>query len=208
MSALASPSVSAPKIRLWRWTVTRYDRALDLGLFTGRRVELVEGSIVRMAAQHEPHVHCVKKADSMLASAFGAGYTTRRQAPIHLGRWSKPEPDIVVVPGTDEDYLRNGPPTSALVLVEVSDATLAYDRGRKAAMYAKNSILDYWILNLIDRQLELHRRPIKDPSVRNRFRYADIAILKPDEELVPLARPDLKIRVGDLLPVLPSGSRR
>jgi Uma2 family endonuclease len=120
--------------------------------------------------------------------------------PIHLGRLSKPEPDLAVVVGSPRDYVKSGAPTTALLLIEVAETTLALDRGRKASLYAKFGISDYWVLNLIDRQLEVHRQPIGDAAHRHRFRYADIQTFKAGDSVVPLAAPDAAIRVDELLP--------
>jgi Uma2 family endonuclease len=155
-----------------------------------------------MAAQYEPHVIAVMKTDRAAAKAFGEGHVIRRQAPIHLGRWSKPEPDIAVLAGELEDFIASGPPTSALLLTEVSDATLSVDRGKKLALYAKHGIQDYWILNLVARQLEVHRRPISDPSARYKFRYAEMFACTAEQEIAPLARPQSPISVADMLPAV------
>jgi Uma2 family endonuclease len=188
------------EFKTYRWTVARYDRLTADGAFDDQRVELLEGRIIRMPPQKEPHVAGVSRTARALSSCFAEGYYIRTQSPIHLGRLSKPEPDVAVVIGTYQDYLKSGTPTTALLLVEVSDATLALDRGRKASVYAKFGILDYWVLNLIDRQLEVHRRPIGDAAHRYRFRYADIGILKEGDSVTPLAAPAASIAVRDLLP--------
>jgi Uma2 family endonuclease len=186
--------------RLWRMSVSRYDRLTEFGWFDDHRVELIEGKVIRMPAQAEPHVAAVSLAARAITGAFGSGYYVRVQAPLVQGRYSKPEPDAAVVPGTERDYLKTGTPASALLVIEVSDSTLTQDRGRKAAIYAGTGILDYWIVNLIDRQLEVHRNPISDRNLKWRFRYADVKILKPTDSVAPLAVPHAIVRVSDLLP--------
>lgn len=198
-SQVAAPSAS----KAWRCSVKKYDRAYDIGLFDGRKVELIDGKIIRMSPQNEPHVIAVMKTDSAISKTFGEGYIIRRQAPIHLGPWSKPEPDIAVVSGTLEDSLTAGTPTQALLVIEISDATLTVDRNKKMALYAEHGIQDYWIVNLVDRQLEIHRRPIPDRTARYRFRYADVVVLMPEQEASPLARPGATIKVATMLPGLP-----
>jgi Uma2 family endonuclease len=189
-------------VKSWRWTVAKYDRAYELGWFDGQRVELIEGRVVRMSPQLEPHVAAISIGMALLPKLFGEGFTVRCQAPLQFGLRSKPEPDFAVVPGEASTYLSQGCPTSALLVIEVSDKTLAYDRGRKAGTYATNGIQDYWILNLVDRQLEVHRRPV--PTSRRHFRHADVVVLKPEQQVSALMRPDLIIRVSDLLPKFPS----
>jgi Uma2 family endonuclease len=187
--------------RAWRWTVDSYDRAASLGIFAGRRVELIEGRVFDMPAQHEPHVAAVVRCDRALEVAFGAGgYAIRRQAPVQFSKTSAPEPDIAVVPGSAEDYLRRGAPTSALLVIEVSDATLAFDRSVKLALYARHGIQDYWILNLVDWWLEVYRQPLRDRSAKRGYRYGQTTQVDADGTIAPLAKPDAFIRVADLLP--------
>src|SRR5262249_46272485 len=91
-------------------------------------------------------------------------------------------------------------PTSALLLVEVSDTTLAYDRSTKASLYARAGIADYWTVNLVDRQVEVRRNPVPDPSQPYGFRYADEIILSPAHFVSPLAARQAQIPGADLLP--------
>jgi len=193
-----------PGPRLRRYTIAEYDRMAREGFFDGQRVELVEGRIIVMAAQYEPHVAGVSLAARAAERAFGPGYWVRRQNPIRLGKRSKPEPDVAVVVGSENDYIDSGAPENPLLIIEVSDTTLRLDRGRKAAMYAKYSVADYWILNIIDRQLEVHREPIHDPSHRSKFHYADVKALKLGESVAPLAAKDAHIPVADIMPKSPS----
>jgi len=181
-------------------TVDRYDRLAELGWFGDQRVELIEGRIVRMAAQLEPQVASVSLGAKAAARAFGAGYYVRFQAPLVQGKFSKPEPDLAVVRGSERDYLNSGTPTTALLVIEISDTTLRQDRGRKASIYARWGIADYWILNLVDRQLEVHRDPVRDRKYKMGFGYASIQVVKPGDSIAPLAAPQALIAVADLLP--------
>ena len=204
-AALISPSPPpAARLKSWRWTVAHYERAAAMGWFRDQRVELIEGKVVRMPPQLEPHVAAIHLGKPVLAGAFGDGYTIRSQAPIRLSNRSKPEPDLAVVPGDPDYYVIHGPPASALLIVEVSDSTLIADRVVKAELYAKHSIQDYWIVNLVDRQLEVHRRPILQRIAgRRRFRYADVTVLRPDASSLvsPLAVPNVQIKVASLFPI-------
>lgn len=116
---------------------------------------------------------------------------------LNLVPFSAPDPDAAVVLGPPT---RKGSyPTTALLVVEVSDSTLVYDRTRKAAIYARAGIAEYWIVNLVDHQLEVHRNPVSNASSRPRHRYQDIVILPPGSVISPLAMPKAVIRVRDLL---------
>ena len=106
---------------------------------------------------------------------------------------------MCVVPGSARDYLVTHP-TGAALVVEVAASGLAIARGRKAAMYARNGIADYWVLNLLDRVLEVHREPVRRPGTRYRWGYGAIDLIHPEGSVSPLALPAVRILVADLLP--------
>jgi Uma2 family endonuclease len=173
-------------------------RLFDQGFFRGQGVELIEGEIIRMPQQRSPHYKAVWLADAALRTALGPGFWIRAQGPVHLLKRSAPVPDVSVVTGSIQDY--DDHPTSALLIVEVSDSTLSYDRGPKASLYAKAGIADYWIVNLKGRQLEVRRRPVRDRTQVFRHRYADVQALLPGNHATPLAAPKARVAVSDLLP--------
>jgi Uma2 family endonuclease len=183
-----------------RWTYEEYQRLADVGFFFKRRVELLGGKIIDMAAQYDLHAAGVLLAEKAASKAFGAGYVVRPQLPLHLGRISGPEPDIAVVPGEIRDYVGTGHPKSALLVIEVSDSTLQYDRRRKGPRYARAGYQDYWIVNLVDKCVEVYRRPVADPSARLGWRYADVSVLTPPASIAPIAAPAGSIAIADLLP--------
>jgi Uma2 family endonuclease len=183
-----------------RWTRDEYYQMLDLGFFIDQRVELIDGEIIEMPAQKDVHAIIVGVAHKVLDRLFGDTHWTRMQLPLTLPDDSEPEPDVSVVPGSPRDYLGKGHPKSALLVVEVSDTTLRFDRRRKAPVYASAGIQDYWIINLIDMQIEVHRKPFADPSQPHGFRYDETFTLKAGQSLAPLARPQASISVADLLP--------
>jgi len=181
-----------------RWTSDEYYRLAELGFFRDRRVELVEGDIVEMSRLKPPHAISIELADSALRAAFGPGHRIRMQLPIDLGRRSQPEPDAIVLAGSPRDYAEH--PKSALLILEISDTTLRYDRVVKGHLYARASVADYWILNLVDRRLEVHRQAEQDPARRGRWIYAQRTIFSAEGHIAPLAKPDVLIAVADLLP--------
>ena len=97
-----------------------------------------------------------------------------------------PDPDIAVVRG-DPDNPADDNPTSALLVVEVSDSMLSYDRNAKASMYAAAGIADYWIVNIPDRQLEIRRNPQPDSTAEFGHSYGSLTTLKPGDTATPLA---------------------
>ncbi len=173
----------------------------DAGVFgPDERVELLEGRVIVMPAMHNPHATAVILTDEALRRVFTPrSFIIRQSLPVQFSTLkSEPQPDFSVLPGKARDYLdREQPwknPSTALIVVEVSDSTLAEDRGRKKRIYSKGGIEDYWIVNLVDMVLEVHRLP-------ERGEYSSIRVLRPGESIAPLAAPrKQKIRVADLLP--------
>jgi Uma2 family endonuclease len=134
-----------------------------------------------------------------LERAFGEGWFAQVQSPIALDDRSEPEPDVCVVRGSPRDYAEAHPRRPALI-VEVAQSDLRLARGRKAVAYARNRITDYWIVNLVDRVLEVHREPARPGPARRGWGYASIAMLGAETGITPLAVPDALVRVADLLP--------
>lgn len=184
------------------WTREDYYRAGELGLFRpGERLELIKGEIVtKMSPQGIPHAIAIQLCETAADAAFeGQGCHIRAQMPMTLPDDSEPEPDIAVVRGGIRDYeTRHPSAVDVLLLIEVSDSTLAFDRRGKAALYAQVGIPDYWVVNLRGRQLEVRRDPVEDV-------YQDVIVLSEAEFVSPLSLPNVSIPVTDLLPrVLPS----
>ena len=152
-----------------------------------------------MPPQKDLHAAAVLLARDAFITAFGAGHCVRDQLPLQLGKWSEPEPDIAVVPGSPRDYIGTGHPTGALLVVEVSDATLRFDRRTKLGLYSKYAIDDYWIINLIDKHVEVYREPVPDPGHPFGHRYGSMTVYKRGQSIQPLARSS-PVRVDDLLP--------
>jgi Uma2 family endonuclease len=134
-----------------------------------------------------------------LEQAFGSGWFVQTQSPIILDDRSEPEPDVCVIRGSPRDYTEAHPTRPALV-VEVAQLGLGLARGRKAAAYARARIADYWIVNLVERRLEVHREPARPGPARRSWGYADIKMVPPGATVTPLAVPAAAVRVADLLP--------
>lgn len=181
-----------------RWTRVEYGHMGDMGLFDGVRVELLNGDVWNVPPQTPPHYTAVRLASVLLKAALGGSHTVRPQGPIVLSDDSEPEPDVVVVPGTARDYADHHPtPGEVRLLVEVSDATLAMDRGSKRGAYAREGIAEYWIINLVDRQLEVHRDPASLPTDPG---YKTRQVLVEGDTVTPLFASGSAIAVADLLP--------
>lgn len=191
--------VQEDSIKSFQWTQEKYYQMADMGFFQGKRVELIEGEIIEMSPMNKPHATAIRKLLSILNKVFPSGYLVDSQLPMSFSKISEPEPDIAVIKGEIADFADSHPKTAELI-IEVSDATLYYDRNRKASLYAKNKIQDYWILNLKNKRLEVYRRPIKDKTTYYGFGYAESFIFTENDEVAPLVQPDAKIKVADLLP--------
>ncbi len=180
-----------------RWTRAEYYRLGELGFFAGRHVELICGEIVLMSPISEPHVAGVSLTTDAIKAAFGPGFYVRVQAPINLGD-SDPEPDVAVVTGGPRETLIT--PTSALLVVEVSDTSRDYDTTTKAELYATAGVPEYWVLDLEHRQLLVFRDPVPLPVGLGATAYRTHLTLGPDETVSPLAAPTALVKVADLLP--------
>ena len=184
-------AIAAPKPHLW--TRAEYDQVIAAGGFDPEaRLELIDGEIIDMPPQRSRHATAIQLAEQVFRAVFPPGYSVRTQLPLALDDISEPEPDLAVVRGKPRDYC-NAHPTTALLILEVAESSLDFDRGRKLRLYARNGILDYWILDLTSEAIEVYRQPTGD-------RYTDTAILTRGQRLAPLAAPDAAIAVIDLLP--------
>ena len=176
-----------------RWSRGAYDRAVAAGVFgPDDRIELVEGQLLAMTAQGSRHAAIVDCAGDILREVFGESCRVRMQCPLAVGDDSEPEPDLAVVPGQALDYL-DAHPTTALLVVEVSDDSLRRDRGVKQRLYARAAIPEYWIIALPEARVEVYR----EPSAAG---YRTVLVRRAGETLAPLARPTAAIAVSDLLP--------
>jgi len=187
-------------VQLRRWTRAEYDRMIKMGLFNPEdRVELIDGEILQVTPQSSRHATAIRQCTRALEAAFPSGSDVRPQLPLALHESSEPEPDVAVVPGGIADY-RDAHPQSAMLVIEVSDSTLEFDRDRKGSLYARAGIPEYWIVNLLDRRLEIYREPREDADAPLGWRYAHFRHLGLDEAASPLMKPAVAIPVAQLIP--------
>jgi len=191
------PSIFDPSPR--KWTKAEYYQLAELGMFQGQRAELIEGEIMVMSPQKFSHFATLDRSCDVLRAAFGSGYWTRSQGPLDFGLPSEPEPDVSVVRGRRDDYSAHPLAADTVLIVEVSDTTLAFDRGNKASLYARAGIADYWVIDLVHTQLEVRRSPVADASARYGFRFADLLTFGPGQSVPLLSLPSAIITVSSLL---------
>jgi Uma2 family endonuclease len=192
--------MSEPQLQDRRFTRREYERLVERGVFApGERLELIDGLMVVSEPQSASHFTTVRLVELALSRAFGDGWDVRSQGPIALDEASEPEPDVAVVPGGPRDYAEAHPADPVLV-VEVALTSLHFDREHKASLYARAGRPEYWIVNLVERVLEVRREPVPSPSAPYRWDYRDVDVLGPDASASPLAAPAARVAVADLLP--------
>lgn len=174
-----------------------YEQMARLGLFEGRRVELIEGEIIEMSPIEPKHFASSNKTQRLFTALYGSTYLVRYQGPLTLGA-SEPEPDIAVVEGDDETYADHHP-TTALLVVEFSDTSLEYDRRERLSLYAKAGIPEYWIVNLQTNTLEAYREPIPDAELPFGYGYRVRMLLNAHEQIAPLFAPDQPVAVREMI---------
>ena len=188
-----------PRTRSWRWTKEEYYRLGEFGFFHGQRVELIEGRLMVQSPQLSLHASAVRVIDKLLQRLLPDDYSLGTQLPLDLGQTSEPEPDFAIAQGTDRQFVA-GHPTSAVLIIEVADSSLGYDRRRKGSLYARAGILDYWIVNLVDNRVEVYRDPVPDAAALYGHSYASRIDLVPPASIALLALPGIVIPVASLLP--------
>ena len=144
-----------------RWSVDEYHRMAQAGLLDETdRVELIEGKLIDMAPIGSKHAFLVDRLAELLSGGPQAGYMVRVQNPVVLGERSEPQPDIALVRRVN--YIDRHPcPDDILLIVEVSDTTLEYDRDVKLALYAHHDIPEVWLLNVKAGELTVYREPVE-----------------------------------------------
>ncbi|MEO8604522.1 MAG: Uma2 family endonuclease [bacterium] len=177
------------------YTVDAYFCLVTDGVLDARdRVELLDGVIVAEPPMDPPHASGIAATTEAIQRAVGARASVRIQAPLIADPFSAPEPDVAVVQGHWRDYLEHHP-TSALLVVEVSDSSLQQDRLSKSRIYAGARIPEYWIVNLRGDCVEVFRAP--DAAQRI---YTTRAVVRRGERLTLVALPGAAVAVDDLLP--------
>ncbi|ANE55898.1 Uma2 family endonuclease [Methylomonas sp. DH-1] len=174
--------------------IAEWRRMGEAGIFPPEaRMELIEGEILHMAPIGFNHAGHVNRLNYILTFLTHGSACVSVQNPIQLGDLSEPEPDFLLLK-PDPDFYSTRHPNAAdvLLLVEVSDSTLRFDREQKRRLYAAHQIPEYWIVNLIDNCLEIYRQPengdYREQSTLAKTDYANLVSL-----------PDIQVRVADIL---------
>jgi Uma2 family endonuclease len=185
----------AIELQRYRFTADEYRRMGEAGILPeDARVELIGGEIIRMSPTGHRHVAGVNRCNRLFSRAVGERALVSIQNPVDLGPHDEPEPDVSLLRPRTDDYADELPrPADVLLLVEVADSSLEYDRQTKLPLYAGAGIPEAWLLNLREGRLEVHREPGPEGYLVSR-------VYRPGERVAALAFPDLEIAVADLLP--------
>jgi len=182
-----------------RWRRVEYERLIDLGAFDeDEPLELIGGHLIVAEPKGSPHAAAVGMAGDALRAALPPGWIVRIQDPVALDEESVPEPDAAVVRGRHADY-RHAHPSRPVLIIEVAESSLRFDRIEKGSLYARAGIVDYWVVNLVDRVLEVYREPGADVTAPYGWRYMSVERFTPPSSVTPLGVPAAPISVGALL---------
>ncbi|WP_017326449.1 Uma2 family endonuclease [Synechococcus sp. PCC 7336] len=179
-------------LTLAKWSLTDYHRTIEAGVLAGRKVELIGGDIVEMAPEGPLHRYTNASVLDYLKQLLGDRAQVLPPGPIELSAdGSEPEPDVAVVAPLGTIYMERLPRSEDFYwVVEVSKTTVALDLGRKAEMYARNSIGEYWVLDVEQRQLWIHREPVDGDYTSK--------VMQQCGTVSPLAFPEIEISVERL----------
>lgn len=177
-----------------RFTAREYQRMGETGiLHEDDRVELIEGEIIEMAPIGNRHFACVNRLTRLFVQRVGDSAVVHVQNPVRLSDLSEPQPDLSLLRPREDFYAGKHPaPEDVLLLVEVADTSLAYDREVKLPLYARAGIREVWIVDLAGEKIERHT----DPTTEG---YRRIEQVRRGETLEPAALGGLALPVDDVL---------
>jgi Uma2 family endonuclease len=178
-----------------RVSVAEFGRMAEAGVFEPEaRLELVDGEILEMSPIHPPHAYAVGVLTRDLSRQVGDHGVLWVQNPAELDEYSQPQPDVILMAPPIERYRTQHPRTEDILLViEVADSTLRFDRNVKIPLYGRDGIREAWLVDIPHRRVEVFREPAPDG-------YATSTMHHPGTVVSPTAFPDVDIAVADLLP--------
>ena len=177
--------------RTRRFTADEFERMVEAGVFrSDERLELIRGEIVEMTSIGHRHSACVANLNKRLVMGVGDRALVWIQGPARLDVDSVPEPDLALLRA--RSYVAGSPrPDDILLIVEVAESSLRYDRTRKLRLYAAAGIPEYWVVSVADGWIEVYRAAEGD-GYRERRR------VERGESVAPLAFPDVTVAVADV----------
>lgn len=198
MQTLDSPTIPqgsvAVKVEHWTFTVDDYMRMLEAGILTeDDRVELIEGEIIKMSPIGDLHAGCVKKGNALFNRLVGQQVIVSVQDPIRLDNHSEPQPDLALLKPRKDYYAQAKPtPADVLLIVEIADSSIDYDRRVKVPLYARASIPVVWLVDLNADAIEVYSQPANGA-------YQVLQTVHRGDRLTLESLPDLAIMADDIL---------
>jgi Uma2 family endonuclease len=194
---MATAAPAAPPVLATRrhpFTVEDFHRMGEAGVLTERdRVELIEGEIVDMNPIGLRHAACVDRLTELLAEALQKRATLRVQNPLDVGERTTLQPDLCLLRRSSDFYASRAPtPADTLLVIEVADSSLPYDRGVKLPLYARSGVPEVWLVDLEAGRIEVHREPMAAGYCLTRRVF-------PGDRIAPEALPGLELAVADVL---------
>ncbi len=176
------------------FTTTEYHQMLEARILTeDDRVELIAGEVVEMSPIGSRHAACVNRLNQLMVERAGKIALVSIQNPIHLGEHSEPEPDLALLQPRSDFYVQAHPePEDVILIIEVAESSVEYDRQVKILLYAQNDIVEVWIVDLSAAIIEVYRQP-------SSAGYGQIQRLKRGQSLSPQAFPQCVMRVNEIL---------
>jgi Uma2 family endonuclease len=188
-----SVTIGHPDVAKRRITLDEYHRMAEAGILgEDEHVELIDGVLVAMTPQGRAHARVIQRLTRLLVRTLGDDVEVLPQLPLTLPDDSEPEPDLAVVRAEDAQSADHHP-RSALLVVEVAGDSLRLDRGSKAALYARAGIPEYWIINLAESTVEVHREPEVAAGA-----YRSRTVVPAGQDLAAMSVPGLTIAVAAL----------
>lgn len=170
-------------------TVAEYHKMAEVGILDpDDRIELIKGEIIKMSPLNSPHTSHVKRLNALMFRLLGDRVTISVQDPITIEDHSEPEPDVALLAFSEDFYAERHPrPEDVLLLIEVADSTVAKDQQLKLPLYAEAGIKAYWIVNLVDKQLEVYLNPEgKNYTIKKIYRSGDEVLIESLDLSIPV----------------------
>jgi Uma2 family endonuclease len=176
-----------------RWTRLECADLEESGLWDRLRLELVEGELISKMGKNRPHTNALIVLQAWLIQVFGVQYVNP-ETPIDVAPednpTNEPQPDLIVLNRPSREIQVNPRPEDLRLIVEISDSSIGFDLTRKAALYARAGIVEYWVLDVQERRLVVHRDPLAGL-------YRSITVYSEGESVTPLAAPGHEFPVGE-----------
>lgn len=183
-----------------RFTLEEYHRMSEMDFFGDRRVEFIDGEIIDVPPQFNEHAYVLSRLNAILHRHLDPDRNWIRPQMTLTTHGSAPEPDIAVLatpPRSGRSFADAG---EAILVIEVSDTTLAYDATAKSSLYASGGVPEYWVVSIPDREIIVHRDPVEASTARFGWKYARVSTIRSGTPVFLPLMPEHAIDPNDILP--------